>query len=184
MEKKLKYRNIAISGKICTGATTLASGLSQKFGWPIFNAGMIVREYAAKNGIPLEETTKHEDKFHLKLDEYIKNRLKKEEHIIIESWLAGFDAQGIPGVLKVLLACDDALRIDRLVNRDNMTVEEAKEHIKKREEENLAKFQKLYGKHDFWDPKYYDLVIDTYSHSKEETLEEVLKKLGFYEQQK
>ena len=185
MEKKLKYKNITVSGLVCTGSTTLATSLAQKLGWEHRNSSQVLRDYMKKRGLPLEQTTKSPDKLHLETDNYVKEKLKTGGNQVFEGMLAGFMAQGIQGVLKVLVICpDDAVRIDRLVNRDNITVEEVKEHIKKREEENLAKFQKLYGKHDFWDPKYYDLVIDTYSHSKEETLEEVLKKLGFYEQQK
>ena len=71
---------------------------------------------------------------------------------------------GLPHVLKVLLQCDDALRIDRVVNRDNLSVEEAKKHLQEREEANLKKWERMYGVSDFWDPKHYDLVINTYAH--------------------
>jgi cytidylate kinase len=60
-------------------------------------------------------------------------------------------------------------------------VEEAKSLIKKRERENFKKWTRLYKETNFWDKKYYDLIIDTYSHSREETLEKVLNKLGFKE---
>src|SRR3989338_8616362 len=47
--------------------------------------------------------------------------------------------------------------------------------------ENQIKWQKLYGKHDFWDPKskICDLVIDTSSSGPLETMGNVLDKLGF-----
>jgi len=98
----------------------------------------------------------------------------------VESWIAGWNARGFKHVLKVLLMCDDSLRIDRIVNRDNATVEEAKEHLRQREEANIGKWKRLYGVDDFWDPKYYDLVINTYSHGPGQTLELVLQALGYY----
>ena len=101
-------------------------------------------------------------------------------HVAVESWIAGWNMRGLSHVLKVLLMCDDALRIDRIVNRDNLTVEEAKQHMYEREQANVAKWKRMYGTDDFWDPKYYDLVINTYSHGPGEALDIVLQALGYY----
>ena len=101
-------------------------------------------------------------------------------HMAIESWIAGWNARGLSHVLKVLLMCDDALRIDRIVNRDSISVEEAKSHLRLREEANLTKWKHMYGTNDFWDPKHYDLIINTYSHGPGQTLEIVLQALGYY----
>ena len=51
--------------------------------------------------------------------------------------------------------------------------------MKQREEENNQKWQKLYGNYDFWDSKYYDIVIDTYSSGQMETVGKVLDKIGY-----
>jgi cytidylate kinase len=99
-------------------------------------------------------------------------------HYAVESWIAGWNMRGLPHVLKILLTCDDSLRIDRLVNRDNLSVDQAKEHIHTRQETNFAKWKRMYGVTDFWDPKYYDLVIDTYSNGPKQTLDMVMEKLG------
>lgn len=118
------------------------------------------------------------DKYHLDLDIYIKNKLKKEKNIIIESWLSGFDAQGIGGVFKIFVSCsDDSLRVDRLVNREKMTIDQAIAHLKTREKENLKKWKKLYGTTDIWNPKLYDLVIDTFKYGPTETTNLALKAL-------
>lgn len=183
----LMFRNITISGKICTGTSTLAQGLTQKLGWQMWSAGDFVRAYVKSNDIDLAETTKRPDEFERQIDLGMRERLQKENHLILEAWLAGFVAQKIPGILKVLLITPDDLRIDRLVNRDTITVDEAKAHMKKREEENSIKWSRLYVNEwkawvgdkpiDFYDPSLFDLVIDTYSHSKTETLNEVMAKL-------
>ncbi len=173
-----KWRNITVSGRAASGATTLSRGLAEKLEWKLINPGEMYREYSRKNNIPLEKTTASEDKFHLDLDNFIKDKLKKEEHLISESWLSGFDAQGILGVFKILVICpDDSVRIDRLVNRDKMTIEEAKEHLRTRQEENLKKWEKLYHTRYFWNPALYDLVIDTYKNGPTETLEIALNAL-------
>lgn len=166
-----KWRNVTVSGRAASGATTLSRSLAEKLSWRLINPGEMYREYAKKNGIPLEKTSQSNDKYHLDLDNFIKKKLKNEDHLISESWLSGFDAQGIPGVFKIYVICsDDSVRIDRLVNRDKMTIREAKEHLKTREEENLAKWERLYHTRDFGNPKYYDLVIDTYKNGPTQTL--------------
>lgn len=104
-------------------------------------------------------------------------------------------AQQVPGVLKVLLTCsDNSVRIDRIVNRDEISVAEAKQHVTDRKDKNVTKWRRLYADQwqewvvkpgvrpaaaeiDFWHPDLYDLVIDTYSHNKDQTLQLVLDAL-------
>jgi cytidylate kinase len=98
-------------------------------------------------------------------------------------------------VLKVLLYCsDDAVRIDRIVNRDQVSVAEAKSNIQKRTQNNVTKWQRMYKQEwkewvvsagkatkdeaiDFWKPDLYDVVIDTYSTDRQQTLHRVLAAL-------
>lgn len=176
-----QYRIITISGKYAVGTTTLAENLKDTLGWKYVNVGAIQREYDRKNNINenRQGAFSRSDEHERKMDDTTKKMLKDEKNLIYEAWLAGFMAQGIPGVLKVLLVCsEEAVRIDRVVNRDEISVEKAKQYIKQREDENSVKWKKLYGDHDFWDPKYYDLVIDTYSSGQMETLGRVLDKLN------
>lgn len=176
-----KFRVITISGRVASGATTLSRSLAQKLNWKLWNGGEIYRRHSKENGIPLEKTSLSTDEYHLKLDNFIKEKIKTENQFILESWLAGFDAQGIPGVFKILVTCsDDSLRIDRLVNRDNLTIEEAKKHLKTREQENLDKWERLYHTRDFWNPDLYDLIIDTYQYGPNESLEVALRAIGYY----
>lgn len=175
-----KYRNITISGKLAVGTTTLAKALQDALGWKYVNTGQIQRDYDASHGIDSNKqgATARSDEHEREMEAATKKMLTEREHLIYEAWLSGFVAKDIEGVLKVLLFCsEDAVRIDRIANRDGMSIDEAKQYIKKREEENLEKWQTLYGKHDFWDPKYYDLVIDTYGSGPMQTVGQVLDKL-------
>lgn len=183
MEKRFNYKNITLSGKIAVGTTTLAKNLIEILGWKYVNAGELQRQWDREHGVDTikQGATARPDNHERSVEEMTKRILENETHYICEAWLSGFVAQGIPGVLKVLLICsDEAIRIDRVANRDNLTIEEAKRFIKTREEENIRKWQALYGNYDFWDPKHYDLVIDTYSSGPMETLGKVLDKLGFH----
>jgi len=176
------FRVVTVSGKVAVGTSTLSKNLTQALGWRYINVGEIQREYDRQHQIAENKqgAASRPDDHEKEIDEMTKKMLKTEENIIYEAWLAGFMAQGISQVFKVLLICShDEVRVDRVVNRENITVDQAKEWIKQREEENFKKWQKLYGPYNFWDPKYYDLVIDTYSSGPMETVGKVLDKLRF-----
>lgn len=175
-----QYHAITVSGRVASGATTLSKALRETLGWKLINGGEVYREYVKKKGLPLEQTGLISDEYHRELDRFIREKLEKEKHLIVESWLAGFDAQKLNGVYKIFVTCHvDNVRVDRLVNRENMSVEEAKHHLKTREEENLKKWEKLYHTRDIWNPKLYDLTIDTYTHGPFEALHIVLQALGY-----
>lgn len=162
-----------------------------------------MREYAIKKGLFDPNNTAHHyatvysEKFDRKIDFGMRKTLKNKSGNILDSWLSSFMAQGVDAVLKILVYCsDDALLVDRIVNRDNLTVEEAKKHIFERQEKNVEKWRKMYKSQWkewvvdkgivseskpiwFWYPQLYDLTIDTYRNSKEETLKKALDELGF-----
>ena len=181
-------RNITISGRIGSGATTLAHHLADKFGWDVLDGGKIMRKIQTELGAGVEETGKRPDHFDLEYEEKVKKILATEKHHIIQSHLAGFDAQGIPGVFKIFLVCEDhmgndktEMRIDRLVNRDGISIDQAKHEIIERDKQNLEKWSRLYANSDpnwtYWDKKYYDLIVNTYEHNQEETLKIALDAL-------
>lgn len=200
-----KYRNITISGLPGCGSTTLLKLLKEELGpegWQGFSGGEFMREYAKEKGLFQEQAGMHhdsrhyEDDFDRQVDMGMREKLETQHNWVIESWLSGFLAQGVDGVLKVLMVCsDDAVRIDRVVNRDQVSVEEAKTNMRDRYNANLAKWSRMYKDNwndwvvkagkvsaddpiDFWRPDLYDLVIDTYSTNKQETLNKVLNAIG------
>jgi CMP/dCMP kinase len=197
----MAYKNLTISGLPGCGSTTLMKMLKDKLGWTAYSGGEFMREYAISKGyFDPKETVHHDataypDDFDRQVDYAVRERLQKEEHHIIEAWLSGFLAQQVPNILKVLVVCSDhAVRIDRIVNRDMISVADAKNHVITREAKNRKKWQDMYAKEwhdwvvvpktrpaeaeiDFWHPSLYDLVIDTYRYSREETLDLVLHEL-------
>ena len=176
--------NITVSGRIASGATTLAEHIAAHLGWKIMDGGKLFREFTKDHGYAAERS----DQFDLDYEEKIKHILKTQKHNIIQSHLAGFDAQDIDGALKILVVCEDNgedkadIRIDRLANRDAFPVDQAKHEVFEREEQNLAKWRRMYANNDpewiYWNPKYYDLVVNTFTHNQEESLKLVLEKLG------
>lgn len=203
ISEKFAYRNITISGLPGCGSTTLLNLLKNHeilefAGWNGFSGGEFMRAYALEKGLFKESgnlhhsATDYEDDFDRQVDMGIREKVSSDQGWIIESWLSGFLAQGIEGTLKVLMKCsDDAVRVDRIVNRDGATPQEAKKNMRKRLQQNFSKWKRLYsfewnqwlvktGKVkesdpiDFWREDLYDIVIDTYSTNQQETLKIVL----------
>ncbi|KKP69814.1 hypothetical protein A2X44_05075 [candidate division CPR3 bacterium GWF2_35_18] len=190
---KLKYQNIVISSLPGSGRSTLARLLHKKLSdWNLFSGGGFMREYAIEKGLFKGDSLLHHsaatygEDFDRKVDMGMREWLVKKEKMIIESWLCGFLAQNVPNTLKILLVCKNSLRIDRVANRDNVRVREAKKNLKERMNINVQKWTQMYHKEwndwvvkkklidskeeiNFWDERLYDLVIDTYMYSKEET---------------
>ena len=183
-------RNITVSGRIGAGATTLAKNLTGVLGWDVLDGGKLMRKIQAELGAGVEEALKRPDHFDIEYEERVKKMLRDESHHIIQSHLAGFDAQGISHVFKILVVCEDdngndkkEVRIDRLVNRDGTAVGQAKHETMERDRQDLEKWRKLYAHNDqswvYWNKKYYDLIINPYSPTQDETLKLALQAIHF-----
>lgn len=183
-------RIITISGRIASGSTTLAKKLAQYFSWRHIEGGEIFWE-AVRNKLGLSEkdTNLRPDSEDELFDAQLKKILKEDKNIVLETKLAGFNAQGLSDIFKVLVVCTDALgndqtqiRIDRLVNREHMSIADAKKEVLEREKNDIEKWRRLYAPDDpswtYWDEKYYDLVINTYSHDQDQALTLVLDALN------
>ncbi|OGH05163.1 MAG: hypothetical protein A2W22_05835 [Candidatus Levybacteria bacterium RBG_16_35_11] len=181
-------RVITVSGRIASGSTTLAKKLAKNLGWELLEGGELFEQIHRELNLDQEMVDKRPDHFDLEYEEKVKEIFQNGKNIIVQSHLAGFDAQGIDGVFKILVECTDKggdkpeIRIDRLVNRDGIPIEKAKQEVLEREKRHTEKWRRLYAKNDknwvYWDKKYYDLVINTYDHDKEETLNIALKAIG------
>ncbi|PIY72075.1 hypothetical protein COY87_02825 [Candidatus Roizmanbacteria bacterium CG_4_10_14_0_8_um_filter_33_9] len=178
---KLKFRNITISGGVSTGKNTLLNNLKPyliPLGWKFTSGGQLLRDFAKEYVQPLASLA--DKKFHNMLDDRTKRLLTQEGNYVIEAWLAGFMARNLKDTLRVLLICDDdALRIDRVANRDKVSIDNAKKYIREREDVNFKEWKRIYGDYNFFDKKYYHLIIDTYSSGQLETVGKVLDRLGY-----
>lgn len=177
-----QYKNITISGTIGVGSTTLAKKLANILGWKYVNTGAIQRAYDKEHGVDENRSgaLNRPDDHEREMEAQALKVLTEESHVVYEAWLSGFVARDLSHVFKVLVICsEDDVRIDRVMNREDIDLEDAKTSIKKRETENIEKWKKLYGTDDFWDHDKYDLVVDTYSSGPHETLGKVLDAIGY-----
>src|SRR5476651_410430 len=175
-------RIITVSGRIASGSTTLAKHLAKHLGWKHMEGGEIFWEAVrSKLGLNTKDTNLRPEE-DLLFEKKQKEILANHKYIVLESKLAGFCAQGLSDVFKIGVLCEDEngqdkadIRIDRLVNREELAVDDAKTEVFEREENDLTKWRKLYANNDpdwvYWDRSYYDLVVNTFTHNQEESLE-------------
>ncbi|MBI2443289.1 MAG: cytidylate kinase family protein [Candidatus Levybacteria bacterium] len=183
-------RIVTISGRIGAGSTSLAKSLSKLFGWKHLEGGEIFWEAVRKKmGLDPKDTDLRPDEEDMLFDEQLKKILREDSDVILETKLAGFNAQNIDGVFKILVVCEDrngvdqaAIRIDRLVNREHVSVDEAKQEVVEREKNDLEKWRKMYAAGNtewvYYNPSYYDLVINTFDHNPEESVKLALSALN------
>ncbi len=184
-------RMITVSGRIASGSTTLGRKLAKVLGWRHVEGGEVFWEAVrTKMGLEEKDTNLRPDKEDEDFDESLKKVLQNGKDLVLETKLAGFNAQGIGGVFKIGVVCEDEegndktdIRIDRLINREKISINQAKEEVIEREKNDLEKWRRIYAGGDknwvYWDKKYYDLVINTYSHNQDETLKLALQALEY-----
>lgn len=173
----MKYTKITVSGKVCTGKTTLFTVLQKKLCWLSFSTGNYFRIRAKKKHTALETADEQNDRITKEVDFRVQKMLKDKSHRIVEGWAAGIMALDNPSVLRVLLVTDDAKRFERFAHREHITQKEAATRVTKRETNWLKKLKSIHHRDDFFDPKNYNLVIDTTNKTPSQILAIVFKKI-------
>lgn len=169
-----KYRSIAISGPIASGTTTTARALAEKLNLTYHSAGDFFRQYFLEHNIPLYAKDQIPDELDRQIDDEL-TKLADSGGVVIEADYIGYFTRNMPQVLRVLLTCDEKVRIKRALARKH-THTETEEEIKLREKGLDAKFRKLYANENYLDPKLFDLMIDTTNTPPEEVVDLIISK--------
>ncbi len=170
----MKYTKITVSGRICSGKTTLLKKLERYLHWKSFHAGQFFRDYVKKHGLVLEQADEQNENLTKKVDHHMHEILKKKSgNYIFDSWMAGLMADHYSHVLRILLLCDDSVRIKRFAVREKVSLHVAEKEIHQRELNLFNKLAAIYHRNDFVDPKNYSLVIDTTHLGKDEIFTKV-----------
>lgn len=162
---------IAIAGFVGSGKTTLGKALAERLGYRLVSPSF--KDLAEKEGISLMEFQKRAEKdsnIDLKFDEYVKAEASKG-NCVITTWLGPWmtDAD-----LRIWLFAPLEVRAKRTAERDGVSVKEAAEHIKKREEQNRKRYLKLYNV-DIFDTSIFDVSFNSAKFSPMEMAETVVK---------
>lgn len=176
-----KYRNIALSGDVGTGTTTLGKNLASTLGWEHVNAGAYFRAWHREKGIPLENVREIPEEVDRELDNRFQSDMKTVQDQVFESHLAGWLAKDLPETFKILCVADERVTMERIAAREGWNLADAIKYSKQRTEGLNQKFYELYGVKDPYEPDFFDLVIDTTDMSAGSVLDYALK--HFLEQQ-
>jgi len=161
---------ICISGMAGSGKSTLAKKLAEKYELKYYSGGDALKALATEEGYkPLkrgwwetEEGTrflkKREEnpKFDEKVDKKLLE-LAKQGNLVLDSWT-------MPWLLKkgfkIWLETSPEKRAERIANRDGISVKEALEALRNKEERTKAIYKKLYGFSLGEDFKPFHLILD------------------------
>jgi len=164
---------ISISGLSGSGKNTLGKELSEKLGLRLVSPTF--KDLAEKEGISLIEFQKKAEKdpdIDRKFDEYLKEEAEKGD-CIFTTWLSPWI---VDADLRVNVFAPFEVRAERLAERDGISVEEAKKHIKERDDENRERWKKLY-KVDIYDTSIFDVCLSS-ARFKPDELAEIVENIS------
>src|SRR3990167_10497728 len=121
----MKYNKISISGRICTGKSTLFGFLERELEWKIFSSSAYFRKYAKEKGLSIDKAEEQNNKLTKKIDYMVSDMLKNKTHLIAEGWMTGVMAGNEKDVLKILLTCPDPIRYQRYALREHVSLRQA-----------------------------------------------------------
>ncbi|NLM57481.1 MAG: AAA family ATPase [Clostridiales bacterium] len=166
--------NIAITGKLGSGKSTIAKIMSETLGYEIYNTGKIQRRTAEEMGISTLELNKRmltDASLDYIIDEAVAKLSAERDNIIFDSRMAWYFAKNS---YRIFLTVDPDVAAQRVfaMNRGKSekysSVEEAKRQLIERSEVERKRFRDIYGV-DYFDLSNYDLVFDTTYMTSEES---------------
>lgn len=172
--------HISLTGKPCSGKSTVAKILAEKYGFQIIGWGDVFKAEAKRRGMNAEEFNAFclkDPSFDYYMDKETERLAKalKGQKIIFDSRLAWHFA---PKSFKVFVDISEDEMGKRLAGSDRSgkekidDAEEAKLHLINRFNLENQRYMKLYGV-DNLNPKNYDLVLDSTSKTPEELADEL-----------
>ncbi|MBR3112726.1 MAG: AAA family ATPase [Methanobrevibacter sp.] len=168
---------ITIGGLAGTGTTTLAEVLSEKLNVPYISAGFIFREMAAERGMTVlefGEFAEGNDDIDKEIDKRQAEKAKSAENLIVEGRLSAFFVDNAD--LRICLMTPFDVRSKRIAQREDKSVEIAKEEIITREKSEALRYKEIHNI-DISNMEIYDLIVNTDSFDPESISEIIIQTL-------
>jgi cytidylate kinase len=153
---------ITVSGPGGSGKSTLARSLAAELGVDHVSGGDVFRDIAAERDLtPLElnRQAEEDDSIDRDLDRRLRSIAREEDDLVLESRLAGWMA-GEFADFRVWLDAPLDVRAERIADREEKSVERAREETRARAESEAKRYENYYGI-DIADLTIYDLVLNT-----------------------
>jgi len=174
---------ITVSGPAGSGKSTLAASLADALDYDHVSGGDIFRSLADERGMtPLElnKQAEEDDEIDRDLDRRLRDVARDRDDLVLESRLAGWMA-GDHADLKLWLDAPLSVRAERISQRENKPVEQARTETRERAESEAHRYREYY-EIDIEDLSIYDLAINTARWSPQGMLSVVLHAVESYDQ--
>ena len=153
---------VTVSGPAGSGKTTLAASLADALDVEHVSGGDVFREIASDRGLtPLElnRRAEEDDSIDRDLDRRLRRTARERDNLVLESRLAGWMA-GDHADFRVWLDAPLPVRAARVADREDKSVETARQETEARGESEAMRYREYYGI-DIEDLGIYDLVVNT-----------------------
>jgi cytidylate kinase len=153
---------ITVSGPAGSGKTTFAEALAESLSYEYVSGGDIFRSMADERGVSLVEFNKlaeEDDQVDRDLDRRLRDIAAERTDLVLESRLAGWMA-GEHADLKFWLDAPDSVRYERIADREDKSVDIAREETDERAKSEAKRYREYYNI-DIENRSIYDLVINT-----------------------
>ena len=167
---------IRVSGHQGSGKTTLCKRLAEEMGYAYTYVGGIFREMAARQNKSIEQfygELANDPEREKKVDAEIAASLATKDNQIIEGRMAPFWETPFKKI-NLLLTVDPIEGARRQQERDenkDIPLEEMARLSAERLANERQRYKSLYGIENHFDPRHFDIVIDTTKLSKDEVFE-------------
>lgn len=168
---------ITIGGLAGTGTTTAAELLSEKLDIPYISAGFVFREMAAEKGMSVlefSEFAEGNDDIDKEIDRRQAEKAKSTDKLIIEGRLSAYFVENAD--LRIWLVTPFDVRSKRISEREDKSVEVAKNEIITREKSEALRYMEIHNI-DISNMDIYDLIINTGTFNPEKVLEIIIQTL-------
>ena len=168
---------ITIGGLAGTGTTTAAELLSEKLDIPYISAGSVFREMAAEKGMTVLEFSEFSEgnyDIDKEIDKRQAEKAKSADKLIIEGRLSAYFVENAD--LRIWLVTPFDVRSKRISEREDKSVEVAKNEIIIREKSEALRYMEIHNI-DISNMDIYDLIINNGTFNPEKVLEIIIQTL-------
>ena len=169
--KNKLLNSIVISGWPAVGKTTIATALAREFSYKHFNGGDVLKLLAAEKGYKVSgnnwwdtEEAKNfmieresNSYFDIEVDRKLVELVRMGKVVVTSYTLPWL----VPESIKIWLKGSRSNRIKRMAKRDNLDLNQARDIIQQRDNNNVLIYQNLYGYEFGKDLSVFDFVLDT-----------------------
>ncbi|MEM4359914.1 MAG: cytidylate kinase family protein [Candidatus Bilamarchaeaceae archaeon] len=147
---------IAVWGLTGAGKNTLGALIAKRLGYRLVCPTF--KDLAAKEGISLMDLQRRAEKdksIDLKFDSLLREEATKGD-CVVTTWLGPWI---VNADVKIKINVPLEIRAQRIAKRDGMSIKDALEHVRERDESNRKRYLSLY-KIDITDESIFDAVLD------------------------